>query len=361
MLDPDSLGRRLAGWAREANAPGLAVAAVRDRNVCYARGFGVNRADGAGTPVTPQTPFHIASTTKPLTGTAVMRLVERGVLELDRPVRDYVPWLRVGREDAAARITLRMLMSHTAGLPSGRYREVGPSDAGALRRWAHRDLPRYRLLAPPGAGYAYSNLGVSLAGYLAEVVTGQRFAELMRELVFGPLGMGRTTFDPAVALAHGLAVGHRDGGRGEPVAAPDPPVHAASAPAARAFSTVMDLAAFAAVHLDRGRHGGRPFLRPESVAAMHAPHAATGRDDTDGYGLTFGTDTYRGVRVVEHDGEGGWSTSQLVLAPDRGAAVVVLCNAHWPALTARVANHVLDRTLDLPDGPEDELPPSGAG
>jgi hypothetical protein len=137
--------------------------------------------------------------------------------------------------------------------------------------------------------------------------------------------------------------------RGPPVPASRARDPATDPPAGRAFSTVLYLAAFAAVHLDRGQFRGRPFLRPASIAAMHAPHTATDRDNSDGYGLTAGTDTYRGVRLVEHDGEGGWSTSQFVLAPDRGAAVV-LCNAHRPALTAEVASHVLDRLLDPADG-----------
>jgi CubicO group peptidase (beta-lactamase class C family) len=348
ILDVAGLDRWLTEQLRSANAPGLAVAALRDRELCYARGFGLTRADGPGTAVTPDTLFHIASTTKPLTGTAIMRLVERGTLELDRPVREYVPGLRLGRDDAGADITLRMLLSHTSGLPGGRYDPVGPGDAGALGRWARRSLPRYRLLARPGARYAYGNAAINFAGYVAEVSAEKPFAELLQQLLFDPLGMRRTTFDPAAALAHPLARGHYDDDTGAPAVAPDLPVNAARAPAAFAFSTALDLAAFATVHLSEGRLQGRPFLRPDSVREMHAPHVATGQDGTDGYGLTFGTDTYKGVRVVEHDGEGGWSTSQLLLAPDHGAAAIVLCHAHRPELTAAVANHLLDVLLDLP-------------
>src|SRR5687767_10351297 len=128
-----------------------------------------------------------------------------------------------------------MLLSHTSGLPGGRYNPLGPGDAGALERWARRSLPRYRLLAPAGARYAYGNAAINLAGYVAEVAAGQPFAELMQELVFDPLGMRSTTFDPAAALARPLARGHYDDDVGGLAVAPDLPVNAASAPAGFAF------------------------------------------------------------------------------------------------------------------------------
>ena len=167
----------------------------------------------------------------------------------------------------------------------------------------------------------------------------------MQELVFGPLEMRRTTFDPTVAMTYPVALGHWDDEGGEPRVVHRFPLDAALAPAGFAISTAVDLANFAAVHLDGGRFRGVAFLRPGSVAAMHAPQVAAGGFAADGYGLTFGTDVHDGVRVVEHDGEGGWCTSQLLLAPDRGVGVIVLCNAYRAALTARVATHLLDRAL----------------
>src|SRR5207237_10421131 len=144
----------------------------------------------------------------------------------------------------------------------------------ALGRWVQRSLPRYRLVAPPGTAYRYSNVGVSLAGYVAEVVAGKPFAELVQELVFDPLEMRRTTFDPTVAMTYPVALGHHDDERGEPWVTHQFPVDAAAAPAWRATSTALDLTNFAAVHLDGGRFRGAPFLRAESIAAMHAPQVA---------------------------------------------------------------------------------------
>src|SRR5438093_8086977 len=116
LLNVRALEQRIADAMGAAGVPGLALAVVQGDEVVYARGFGVTSVEDGGLPVTPQTLFRIGSTTKPLTGTAVMRLVEAGQLDLDRPVRDRLDWFALS-EPGAERVTLRMLMSHTAGLP----------------------------------------------------------------------------------------------------------------------------------------------------------------------------------------------------------------------------------------------------
>src|SRR5215213_7579287 len=118
MLDYGELEQLISDKMREAIVPGLALAIVQGDEVIYARGFGVTSTDDNATPVTPDTLFRIGSVTKPLTGTMIMRLVEMGILDLDKPITDYVDWLVVGDPNVASQITLRMLLSHTAGLPT---------------------------------------------------------------------------------------------------------------------------------------------------------------------------------------------------------------------------------------------------
>src|SRR4051794_30959241 len=117
-----------------ASVPGLALAAVHHGEVAYARGFGVTSVEDGGIPVTPQTLFQIGSTTKPLTGTMLLRLVERSDLDLDRPVQTWMPDFTLSEPKAAERVTLRMLLSHTAGLPWDQIsptRLFGPRDSTA--------------------------------------------------------------------------------------------------------------------------------------------------------------------------------------------------------------------------------------
>ncbi len=118
MLNLYKLEQRIEQGMQKGHVPGLALAIVKDQEVIYARGFGVTSVEDGGAPITPQTLFRIGSTTKPMTGTAIMRLVEAGKLDLDRPVKEYIDWLTLSEEDVAGRVTLRMLMSHTAGLPN---------------------------------------------------------------------------------------------------------------------------------------------------------------------------------------------------------------------------------------------------
>src|SRR5450759_3698592 len=137
--------------------PGLAVAVVKDEEVIYARGFGVTSTEDPAVSVTPQTLFRIGSITKPLVGTAVMRLVESGLLDLDRPVKEYIEWLTFSEKGATERMTLRLLMSHTSGLPRD-AQLFGRRGPDGLEMYVREKIPSYSFVAPPGKLYAYLSL-----------------------------------------------------------------------------------------------------------------------------------------------------------------------------------------------------------
>jgi len=207
MLDVAGLEERITERMRVGRVPGLAVAVVQGEDVVYSNGFGVTSLEEGGVSVTPRTLFHIGSTTKPLTGTMILRLVEAGALDLDRPVGDYVPDLRFSQPTAERTITLRLLLSHTSGLQSSAA-YFGPRDHDGLARAMYETLVTRSFVAPPGTVYAYSNDGLQLAGYVAEVATGESFDSLMQRLVFEPLEMTRTTYDPLVAMTYSPALSH---------------------------------------------------------------------------------------------------------------------------------------------------------
>jgi CubicO group peptidase (beta-lactamase class C family) len=118
MLNFYQLEQGIEAKMHESHIPGLALAIVQEHKLIYARGFGVTSVEGGGIPVTPETLFRIGSITKPLTGTAIMRLVEAGKLDLDIPVKAYIGWFRLSDPEATEHVTLRMLLSHTSGLPT---------------------------------------------------------------------------------------------------------------------------------------------------------------------------------------------------------------------------------------------------
>lgn len=328
---------------RAHHVPGLAVAAVQGGEMVYARGFGVASVE-TGQPVTADTLFRIGSITKSLTATAVMRLVQEGRLDLDRPVGDYVSGLRFSDEQAGPRITLRRLLSHSAGLPTD-HNPYGPRHPGALAEYVLNDVPRYRFVAPPGKLYAYSNPGPRIAGHVLQVVGGRPYTDMMRRLVLEPLGMDRTTFDPTVAMTYPLAQAHDldpDDGvlRVRHRYADD----ASGYPSGFAISTVLDLCRFARMQLAGGRLDGRQVLSPQSAAEMQAEQVDRLTTAGGGYGLGLALDSYRGLRRASHNGSIGTFGSRIALLPAAGVAVVLLANraaGFWGTL-----EHIVDALLD---------------
>jgi CubicO group peptidase (beta-lactamase class C family) len=352
--------QRLQEMMQREQIPGVALAILRRSELTYARGFGITSVEDGGLSVTPQTLFRIASNTKTLTGLAILRLVQAGMLELDCPISAYLsglkeeglPWLDV--------VTLRMLLSHTAGL----HWDFGTSDPGGLEAHVRQELPRYALLAPPGHVFSYSNVGINLAGYIAQVVSGRSFVSLMRAVVFEPLEMVRTTFVPSEAMTYPLAQFHELGEDGVLRVRHALEDNTAYYPSARVFSTVLDLANVAVMQLSGGTFRGQPFLVPELLAQMHRLHAdfhglpncptpAWGR----GYGLTVGVETYKGTHRVGHFGDFIAWGSKVILAPKEGVGVIWLYNRR-PLEFLIALNELTDEIFDVLLGLPVSLPPS---
>jgi CubicO group peptidase (beta-lactamase class C family) len=325
MFNLYTLERSITRHMDTAQVPGLALAIVREQEVLYARGFGMTSVEDGGIPVTPQTLFRIGSTTKSLTGTALLRLVEAGMLELDRPLKEYIDWLTFNEPTVAEKITLRMLLSHRAGLSTDMPLQDRRSPEG-LETFIREQLPQYPLVAEPGKLFAYSNLGLVVAGFLAQHVCGQPFTQVMQELVFDPLDMQRTTFDPTVAMTYPLALAHVVHNKGKLAVEHRFLEDTASYPASFAMSTVLDLANFALIHLNNGVFRDQPFLAPETVATMHRAHSHLFTRKELSYGLTFSLDVYYKQRLVGHDGAISSFGSQLTLLPDAQIGVILLYN-----------------------------------
>ncbi len=348
MLDYTALEQQIEAQMHSGRVPGLALAIVHDHALIYARGFGVANAEEHGAPITPQTLFRIASLTKPLTGTLIMRLVEAGQLDLDRPVNHYIPWLRLSDPQAAGRITLRMLLCHTAGLPRA-YEPSGRRTPDGLAAYVRDDIPQYPLVAPPGTVHAYSNAGISLAGYIAEFVCERPYDALMRELVLGPLAMGQTFFDARLAMRYPTAQPHILRPDGTPGVDRRDHQNTGQHPAYFAYSTVTDLANVAIMYLQEGRLQHQQLLAPATVAAMLTPQTDLYTLDDMGYGLTFYTGVHRGYRWAGHGGTFGAFVGRLVLMPGTGAAVIVLASRRSNALPLNgLVFQILEELLDLP-------------
>jgi len=328
---------------KQAHVPAVALAVVNKEEILYARGFGLTSVEEGGAPVSPRTLFRIGAGTKSLVGTAIMRLVENCQLDLDQPLKTYIEWLRFSEPHAEERITLRLLLSHTSGLLADSYSGSGDSDV--LERYVRERFPHYFFVAPPGRLYSYANAGFSLIGYIAQVVTGKRFSDLMQELVFDPLEMHLTTFDPQVVLTYPFALPH---------ILRDNQLHVlhhvsygqAIAPAGGAYSTVVELAHFAMMYLQHGLFHNRQLLSPSSISQMQTPQAVRFLTHPAVYGLSFELMTYKGVLCVGHSGSMSAFGSQLMLLPDEHLAFILMVSRI--SSMKRLVNVILDQLLNLP-------------
>ncbi|MCC6803082.1 MAG: beta-lactamase family protein [Anaerolineae bacterium] len=332
-----------------AKVPGAALAIVHERKLIYARGFGVTSIEPGGSAVMPGTIFRIGSSSKPLTTTAIMRLVEAGQLELDTPIDEILPDLEFSVPGVIREVTLRKLLSHTAALPTA-AEHYGSREVAGLRAGVYGDIAGYPLIAPVGKIWSYSNPGINLAGYLAEFASGKPYAQLMQELVFSPLKMTRTTFDPTVAMTYPLAQSHHSDADGNLVVDHHYADNAMHYPSGFVMSTVLDLANFAIMNLSGGSFEGQQLLKPESVTEMHTPHVWFKSLSDDGYGLTFSSFNYKGIRQVGHGGRISSFASHFELVPETGSAVIILANNSeaWGPHEGAITRLILDQLLDLP-------------
>jgi CubicO group peptidase (beta-lactamase class C family) len=277
-----------------------------------------------------------------------MRLVEAGKLDLDIPVKSYIPWLTFSEAGAVDSVTLRMLMSHTSGLfTEAEY--PGRRDPDGLEAYVREVIPQIPLVAPPGKLYSYSDPGLCLAGYIAEVVSSKNYTQLMQELVFDPLEMEHTTFDPMVAMTYPLAQSHDLSADGILTVQHCFIDNVGQYPATSANSTVLDLANFCMMQMNQGRFGNAQVLSPATVAEMQRVQADEYTLNGAGYGLTLGISQYKGVRLVGHGGLMSTHFTLLTMVPDSGIAIIAMGN-RWSIKFAsgEFMNGLLDQLLNLP-------------
>jgi len=186
------------------NLPGAAIAITRGGQVVQVSGYG---RDSNGRPVTQDTPFYIGSASKAMTAVAVMQLVEAGRIELDAPVRRYLPEFTLA-DPRVERITVRQLLNHTSGMWEVGFRQWSFPQPASLRSAVAR-LDRARLAADPGQEHRYFNPNYSVAARLVEEVSDEAFDAYLRNHLFAPLGMRATkTVDFVDEARDGPALGY---------------------------------------------------------------------------------------------------------------------------------------------------------
>ncbi|MGH7605342.1 MAG: serine hydrolase domain-containing protein [Gemmatimonadaceae bacterium] len=325
--------------------PGASVVVGRNGAAVYERGFGKLSWSSSSTPVDAQrTIYDIASLTKVVgTTTAIMILYDEKKIGLDDPVVNYIPTFGGGDKD---KVTIRMLLTHTSGLPAGRdiWRIAqNPLEARAL-------VLSTPLEGRPGAQYIYSDIGADILGMLIEVVAGEPLDKYLDRRVFQPLGMNETMFRPADSLRYRIAPTEVTPPRGYPLQGEvhDENAYALGGVAGHAglFSTAADLSVFAQMMLNGGEYNGVQIVSKPTVdlfTSREFGHRALGWDTADG---DYGSGRYLGPTAYGHTGFTGTS---MWIDPERQMFVILLTNRVHAARALRPAKVIADVRADLSD------------
>lgn len=327
--------------------PGCAVTVVKDGQVLLAEGFGTRNVD-EDLPVTSATLFPIGSSTKSFTSAVVASLVDEGVLDLDCPVREYLPGFAMHDPAASAGLTLRDCLSHRSGLP--RHDVLWYAGEGILSRDdIIAALPHLPSNKPFRQTWQYNNLLFITAGHLAGRVSGGSFEDVVRTRILEPLGMARTGFevldvqaDPDHAKPYVTPPGE-DVTKQLPFASLD-----LAGPAGNINSCADDMASWLLTLLGQGVGGAAPLLSASVLSEMTAPTMVMpsapegGHVRPVGYGLGLLVEEFRGQRVVHHGGNIDGFASQVLFVPSAGIGICVLTNLHGTALRDALPYLLLD-------------------
>ena len=329
--------------------PGLAIAVIKDDKVVYAHGFGVKDVEKK-LPVTPDTIFAIGSSSKAFTVFALGKLVDEGKVEWDKPVRNYIPWFRLYDQSAGERLTVRDLVMHDSGLP--RHDLVWYNNQKVTREELVRRLAYLQPSADLREKWQYNNLMYLTAGYLVEQLTGKRWEDAVRSLVFEPLGMKRSNFS--------VLESQKDADFAFPYGSEEKGLKkipfrdiTTVGPAGSINSSVNEMANWAIVHLNNGKFGGAQLVNTATVADMHASHMALGAESTtpeilaEAYGMGWFTDVYRGHRRYHHGGNIDGFSAMVSVLPNDGLAFVALSNMNGTGLPELLIRTAADRILGL--------------
>lgn len=308
----DPVDRYLESEMKRHRIPGAALVVVERGEIVHAAARG-NASSGKA--MTIDTPIVIGSLSKAFTATAILQLVERGKVNLDAPVRDYVPWFRVSDEEASARITVRQLLNQTSGIPTMAPRAKGedPTLEDHVRA-----LSGAELAAKPGERHIYASPNYQVAGLIVERVSGEPFGQYIRRHIFEPLGMKQSFVDIKEAERAGLATGHNlfFGFAVPSTYAWEPD----RLPTASIITTARDLARFASSHLGSGPQ----LLGPDTLPIAHRGSAPA---EGFSYAMGWREGTTAGFPSLWHGGALPSYRGAVVLLPGEQRAVVVLTNS----------------------------------
>ena len=342
QISPSQIDKFFSAYDRD-DAPGCALAVIREGEIIYARGYGLADLERR-TPITPASIFDLASSGKQFTALVILSLAQQGLLDLDAPVRLYLPELQACCDP----VTTRHMLHHTAGIRD--YCSLMPlADMPEQNLYAESALlnliaRQQALIFPPGQEHLYSNSGYFLLGIIARRVSGRSLVELIQDWIFRPLGMQHSTFGddfgrivPLRTLAYDPVPGGSFrtnisfcGGFGD----------------GPALSSVEDLFLWDQNFYNNQLCGGGQAL----IDQMLTPGRLNSGEALD-YAAALTIASHRGLKMIRHGGSWAGYRSQFIRFPDQRFSVILLANrSDLPPteLALQVADLHLEQTYTEP-------------
>lgn len=330
---------------QQADVPGFAIAIVENQKIVYASGFGVRKLSTQDK-ISERSLFHMASITKPFVATSIMQLWEAGKIDLDAPIKKYLPYFQL-KDEAYASITVRLMLSHISGMPDVEdYEWDKPQyDDGALERYV-KSLKDKSLIAPPGTKFQYSNMAYEVLGDVIAKVSGESFEDYVKHHILEPLRMKDSTLLVKQADPQLLTSPHVIGQSYDTEVSKVFPYNRMHSPSSTLYSNVLDMCRWAMANLNRGELDGKRILKSSTYDLMWKPAGEKWQQ----IGISWFLRKYKNYAIVTHSGGDVGFVSNLVLIPEKSIAVVMMSNFDRAPMGA-FTNAALDVTLGLKPDP----------
>ena len=337
---------------RADSVPSVAIAVVQNGSIIYEEGFGLADRENA-IPATPHTAFYVASVTKAITGTAIMLLHERNLIDLGRPVNDYLREAKVHSPKwDASQATVRRVADHTAGLTTY-YRKCPLNDPNCVAS-TETAIRRYGVLFwPPGDHFDYSNLGYGILGEVVSHVSKKPYEDFLHHEIFQALGMNDCFLGPQDKSGAAAQYDSRSHAR-------TPPEISDTPAASSARCSVHDLALFGMFALRERVPGQQQILSETSLHTMLSPTVDKGDGDRYGFGWTLQPNLRGFVGLYAQGGTSdSFAVLQLIPAERIGIAVIANTGTTVPMdVVDRILSDLLPQYRNQPKHAENA--PSGA-
>lgn len=340
----------MASW----KIPGLAIAVVQNDRVVYMKAFGVKEI-GKSDPVTPDTLFEIASTTKAFTATALAMLVDQKKLDWDDPVHKYVEYFHLSDPCADEMVTVRDITSHRTGLGAN---DILWDFTGWPREQVIRSVATVKPARAFRSGYNYNNIQFTLAGEVVASVAKMPWEDFVRTRIFEPLGMThtRTSFADWNASSH--ATGHMWSFEKQSVSVQPFNDYTMIAPAGTIKSCVRDMAQWLRFQLAGGQIDGKRLISADALDETHKPNTVIRLEglskelnpetNLEAYALGWVVQDYRGQMLVAHAGALNGFRTQVAFLPKQNVGVVIMENLGRGYAIVALRNAIFDAFLSAP-------------